>query len=229
MDRRVADSPDPRQRQSLAWRARRRRNRALNTGRGGRRSIRPLAARVFRARPHESISGSSICSAPAFAALRASASNGDSNPRRPMPIQRSGGIERPDRIRCRRTDAARIDSATMLAAMRDALVRRGVAVAETDGFQSYDLEIVVPPTIRAPINALRERRPASLCCWRTRIAPRRALIAAAITLLVLLAAGFSLRRDNRRIVACAAIAAGLARDQSRADASPRSSRPALAK
>ena len=39
--------------------------------------------------------------------------------------------------------------------MRDALVRSGVAVAETDGFQSYDLEIVVPPMIRVPINAVR--------------------------------------------------------------------------
>jgi hypothetical protein len=87
--------------------------------------------------------------------------------------------------------APRFDSATILAAMRAALVRRGIAVAETDGFQSFDLELVVPPMIRVPINAL--RKDASIAViWRIRPAPRRALIAAAVTFLVLLAAGFSL-------------------------------------
>jgi O-antigen biosynthesis protein len=88
--------------------------------------------------------------------------------------------------------SARIQSATILAAMRDALVHNGVAVAETDGFQSYDLEIVVPPTIRVPINAVRTDSRIALR-WRTRIAPRRALNGAAILLLVCLVAGFSLR------------------------------------
>jgi O-antigen biosynthesis protein len=83
----------------------------------------------------------------------------------------------------------RIQSATILAAMRDALVRSGLAVAETDGFQSYDLEIVVPPTIRVPINAVRTDSRIALR-WRTRIAPRRALIGEAIVLLVILALGF---------------------------------------
>ena len=87
--------------------------------------------------------------------------------------------------------SARIESATILAAMRDALVRGGVAVAETDGFQSYDLEIVVPPTIRVPINAVRTDSSIVLR-WRTRTAPRRALIGAAILLLAFLAASFSL-------------------------------------
>jgi hypothetical protein len=84
----------------------------------------------------------------------------------------------------------RIQSATILAAMRDALVRSGLAVAETDGFQSYDLEIVVPPTIRVPINAVRADSRIALR-WRTRIAPRRALIGEAILLLVILASGFA--------------------------------------
>ena len=53
----------------------------------------------------------------------------------------------------------------MLAAMRDALIRRGVAVAETDGFQSYDLKLAIPPMIRAPINALRKDRGIALI-WR---------------------------------------------------------------
>jgi len=87
--------------------------------------------------------------------------------------------------------SARIQSATILAAMRDAVVRGGVAVAETDGFQSYDLEIVVPPTIRVPINAVRTDSSIVLR-WQTRTAPRRALIAAAVSVLVFLAAGFPL-------------------------------------
>ncbi|HYR79029.1 MAG TPA: glycosyltransferase [Candidatus Dormibacteraeota bacterium] len=91
------------------------------------------------------------------------------------------------------------DSASALAATREALIRRGLAVAETDGFQSYDLEIVVPPLVRIPINAVREKDGRVSLLWRTRVAPRRALIAAAIALLVLLAAGLPLR------AACAAL------------------------
>ena len=102
--------------------------------------------------------------------------------------------------------AAKIDSATILAAMRDALVRRGVAVAETDGFQSYDLEIVVPPMIRVPINALRKDASVALI-WRVRPAPRRALIATA-AIFVLLAACFSLGAGIAGVV-LAALAAGL--------------------
>lgn len=104
-------------------------------------------------------------------------------------------------------DAPRFDSATILASMRDALVRRGVAVAETDGFQAYDLELVVPPMIRAPINTLRKDASIGLI-WRTRPAPRSALIATAITFLVLLAAGFSLGAGIVGVV-LAALALGL--------------------
>jgi len=104
--------------------------------------------------------------------------------------------------------AVRIDSAAILAAIREALVRRGVAVAETDGFQSYDLEIVVAPMIRVPINALLRSDGGIALLWRLRSAPRRALIAAAIALLVLLAAGFSMRAGIAGVI-CAAIAVGL--------------------
>ena len=85
------------------------------------------------------------------------------------------------------------DSSSVLASCREALIRHGLAVAETDGFQSYDLEIVVPPLVRVPINAVREKDGRVSLLWRTRIAPRRALIAAGIALLVLLAAGLPLR------------------------------------
>ncbi len=87
-------------------------------------------------------------------------------------------------------------------------MRHGIAVAETDGFQSYDLELVVPPMIRVPINALRRSDGAIALLWRIRTVPRRALVAAAIALLVLLAAGFSLRAGIVG-VACIAIAVGL--------------------
>src|ERR1019366_2706352 len=110
--------------------------------------------------------------------------------------------------RAHRGPAVRIDSATILAAIREALVRRGVAVAETDGFQSYDLEIVVAPMIRVPINALLQSDGSIALLWRLRSAPRRALIAAAITLLVLLAAGSSVREGIGGVI-CAAIAVGL--------------------
>jgi hypothetical protein len=104
--------------------------------------------------------------------------------------------------------AANIDATMILAAIRAALVRRGVAVAETDGFQSYDLEIVIPPMIRAPINTLRQNDGSIALLWRVRPAPRGALIAAAVILLILLAAGSSLTAAIAG-VACAAIAAGL--------------------
>jgi hypothetical protein len=103
--------------------------------------------------------------------------------------------------------APRFDATTILVAMRDALIRRGVAVAETDGFQSYDLELVIPPMIRAPINALRKDASIALI-WRTRPDPRRGLIAAAVTFLVLLAAGFSLGAGIVGVV-LAALAVGL--------------------
>ena len=71
--------------------------------------------------------------------------------------------------------------------MRDALIRRGVAVAETDGFQSYDLELVVPPMIRVPINALRRNDRSIAMLFRIRTTPRRALVAAAIIFALLAA------------------------------------------
>jgi hypothetical protein len=95
------------------------------------------------------------------------------------------------------------DSSIVLASCREALIRHGLAVAETDGFQSYDLEIVVPPLIRMPINAVREKDGHVSLLWRTRVAPRRALIVSAIALLVLLAAGLSLRAASAALILAA--------------------------
>ncbi len=88
-------------------------------------------------------------------------------------------------------DSAEASSATILGAVREALVRHGVAVAETDGFQSYDLELVIPPLIRVPINALRRNDSSLALLWRIRPTWRRTLIGAAV-IFVLMAAGFSL-------------------------------------
>ncbi len=119
----------------------------------------------------------------------------------------NGPVELHDQIEFRTSaGAALIDSATLLVAIRDALVRRGLAVAETDGFQSYDLQVVVPPMIRVPINALRTDAGIALL-WRTRAAPQHALVAAAV-MFVLLAAGFSLGAGIVGIV-FAALAVGL--------------------
>jgi len=87
--------------------------------------------------------------------------------------------------------AASVDCAAILTALRDALVRHGLAVAETDGFQSYDLELVVLPMIRVPINALRRNDGSIALLWRIRSTPRRASIAALIVFVVL-AAAFSI-------------------------------------
>jgi cellulose synthase/poly-beta-1,6-N-acetylglucosamine synthase-like glycosyltransferase len=121
---------------------------------------------------------------------------------------RGGPVFLSGQIEFASSNSARIDSASILAAVREALVRRGLAVAETDGFQSYDLELVVPPLIRVPINALRQDHGRVALHWRTRSARRRALYAAATVLLILLAAGMSLRAAIVGVI-CAALAVGL--------------------
>jgi hypothetical protein len=45
----------------------------------------------------------------------------------------------------------------LMEAVHDALVRRGVTVAVTDGYEPYDLEIRVPPLIRVPILILQQQ------------------------------------------------------------------------
>jgi len=120
----------------------------------------------------------------------------------------NGPVKLSGRLEFVKADApGSFDSAAILAAIRNALVHRGVAVAETDGFQSYDLEIFVPPAIRVPINALHQTDASVAILWRTRFAARGALIAAASTF-VLLAAGFSLDAGIAGVV-LAALATGL--------------------
>ncbi len=104
--------------------------------------------------------------------------------------------------------AAAVDLTAVLAQVRESLVHRGVAVAETDGFQSYDLEVVMPPLMRAPINAVREKDGSLTLLWRLRLAPQRALVASAIAFLILLATGLSIRAAIVAVL-CAGAAVGL--------------------
>jgi len=85
-----------------------------------------------------------------------------------------------------------VDPAAVLSAMRSALIRRGVAVAVTDGFQAYDLQAIVPPMIRAPFNALRQEHGRVALRWRITARPSAALGAIAGAFVVPLAAGYSL-------------------------------------
>jgi hypothetical protein len=75
--------------------------------------------------------------------------------------------------------AEKIDPATLLAEMRAALVKYGLAVAATDGFKSWDLNIVLPAPLRVPINALRMSDGSIALVWRTSSDPMRTIFAVA--------------------------------------------------
>ncbi len=88
-------------------------------------------------------------------------------------------------------DGVSSTSAPLLAAMRAALVRRGLAVAPTDGFQAYDLQILIPPAIRVPINAVDEGAGRIALRWRLDVDRWRVAISAGALVLLLLIAGAS--------------------------------------
>jgi GT2 family glycosyltransferase len=77
----------------------------------------------------------------------------------------------------------------LLESLRTALVRRGLAVAPADGFEPYDLQIIVAPAIRVPLNALNDGPGRVAIRWRLDVAMRPMLIAGAAVLAVLLLAG----------------------------------------
>ena len=86
---------------------------------------------------------------------------------------------------------AKLDSLILLASIREALVKYGLAVAVTDGFQAWDLNVVLTPTIRMPLNALRMNEGNIALAWRTTAEMRPALIAAFVVFVVLIAAGMT--------------------------------------
>jgi len=71
------------------------------------------------------------------------------------------------------------------------LVRLGLAVAVTDGFQTWDLNVVLPPALRVPINALRQDDGAIAIAWRTTLDAGRTAVAAGVIFAILAVAGFS--------------------------------------
>ncbi|MGO9602018.1 MAG: glycosyltransferase [Candidatus Binataceae bacterium] len=84
-----------------------------------------------------------------------------------------------------------IDSVAIISAVRHAIIKGGAAVAATDGFQSYDLLMMVPPAVRVRLNALREDGGRVALQWRAEAAFGHAVISCAILLIVLLAAGLA--------------------------------------
>jgi Glycosyl transferase family 2 len=93
-----------------------------------------------------------------------------------------------------------IEKTGLLDGTREALVRRGVAVAVSDGFQAYDLELIVPPAIRVPLNALAEERGRVALRWRIRVAPARPAITGGVALIVLMAAGLDFREAIAAVI-----------------------------
>ncbi|MGB6553403.1 MAG: glycosyltransferase [Candidatus Binataceae bacterium] len=110
---------------------------------------------------------------------------------------------------------AQVEPAAVLTSMRRALIRRGFAVAVTDGFQSYDLEAIVAPMIRAPLNAITRERGRVALKWRMRADPRRSLIAAGCVFVVLLAAGLSLDESLVAVILSALAISGFALSRAR--------------
>lgn len=70
---------------------------------------------------------------------------------------------------------AAIDAGRLLEHVRLTLVRLGLAVAVTDGFQSYDLQVIAPPAMRVSINAIREPDGRVALGWRSTAEPLRTL------------------------------------------------------
>jgi GT2 family glycosyltransferase len=101
------------------------------------------------------------------------------------------------------------EAETILSAMHLALVRRGAAVAKGGKYDPFDLEIIVPPWIRAPLLML-ERGSHISIGWRIGIAPWHIAMAAAIPLALMLVAGFSLAASIAIAAAVILIAGAIA-------------------
>jgi glycosyltransferase involved in cell wall biosynthesis len=84
--------------------------------------------------------------------------------------------------------SAKPDRDALVDRLRDALFHRGLAVAGNTGLEPFDLQIMLAPACRVPLNLIRESDGAVDLRWRLRTAPIPILIAAAV-LLGLVAAG----------------------------------------
>jgi hypothetical protein len=79
----------------------------------------------------------------------------------------------------------------LLYAMRAALVRRGLAAAAGDRYETYDLIIVIPPGMRVRLNGLELEDGRVALSWRALPAGWRIGAAAAAIVVAMLATGFS--------------------------------------
>jgi len=86
---------------------------------------------------------------------------------------------------------APIVTSALLNSIRAGLVRNGVAAAPSDGFQPYDLQILLPPAIRIPLNAVDEGGGRIAIRWRLDVDRRAIAISAAALGALLLIAGAS--------------------------------------
>ncbi|HJU28471.1 MAG TPA: glycosyltransferase, partial [Candidatus Binataceae bacterium] len=101
------------------------------------------------------------------------------------------------------------EAETVLAAMHLALVRRGAAVAKGGKYDPFDLEIIAPPWIHAPLLML-ERGSQIWIGWRIGFAPLRTAVAAAVILALMLLAGISLAASATIIAAIGLIVGAVA-------------------
>ncbi|MGD0076793.1 MAG: glycosyltransferase, partial [Candidatus Binataceae bacterium] len=77
----------------------------------------------------------------------------------------------------------------LMQAIRGALIRRGAAVAVSDGFEPFDLEILMTPALRIPINAIAAEQGGLTLRWRLGVDLKPILVSlAALILLPLIAA-----------------------------------------
>jgi glycosyltransferase involved in cell wall biosynthesis len=86
--------------------------------------------------------------------------------------------------------ADKIESAALLADVRAALIKYGLRVAVTDGFKAWDLNIILAPPIRVPINAVRISDSSIALLWRMTTEPIRIIIAAIMLLVSIIIAGW---------------------------------------
>ncbi|MGH7988343.1 MAG: hypothetical protein ACREQX_18925, partial [Candidatus Binataceae bacterium] len=86
---------------------------------------------------------------------------------------------------------AAIDVERAIAVMREALVRRGVSVTPTDGYQTYDLEVNIVPALRVQILLLQGSNEVAVG-WRIRIETMRVLVPALIIFIAILLAGYTI-------------------------------------
>ncbi|MFZ0888637.1 MAG: glycosyltransferase family 2 protein, partial [Candidatus Binataceae bacterium] len=76
----------------------------------------------------------------------------------------------------------------LLGGLRAVLLRTGLAIALSDGSQPYDLQIIVPPVIRIPLNALDKGGGHVVLKWRLGLAwPRVIAFSVALEILLLIA------------------------------------------